>query len=122
MKEFTVNGRNYISVATRGFYEPEDTYKMAENDHTLIIYRNDSMAAWENLPAGNYEIIGLVKDLSWDKRCAIRNIPNTYYDQSVIGRDMVEFDITHYDKEKEDWELFKAKHNLSDNDLILERK
>lgn len=117
MIEFTVNGVRYIGVEV-----PDDVAEFGMGHGFLQSYTYKGGIKLNKLPPGNNEIIGLVKYLLWDKRCAIRNVPNTYYDQSVIGRDMVEFDVTHYDKEAEDWQAFKRTHNLTDNTLILKIK
>lgn len=115
MTEFTVNGVRYIGVEV-----PEGCNKFWVTGNFLQMYPyKDGDIKLRNLPAGNYEIVGLCKDLSWDERCELRGLKNTYYDQTVIGRDMVEFDITHYNVEFDDWLQFKRMHNLTNNTLIL---
>lgn len=106
MKEFTVNGRNYIAVEVPEGSANFQVINMEHKPHINWLLFNrplmgDMVGSGTKIPTGNYEIIGKVKDTDYYKIAEWFNIHPT-----DIGE--IESTLIH--------------HNLSDNDLILERK
>lgn len=121
-KHIEVKGTKYISIPIP-FWAACYSYNERRN---RVTFKDSRIIEGErqdiDLPSYRgikYELIGTIKALSWDKRCEIRGIPNTYYDQSVIGNDGIEFDVTHYNKEADDWKGFLSRYGLYDNELLF---
>lgn len=105
MKQFEVNGQQYLAVEVP---EGAKDFEIGEPDNRRgngIFYKapfmgHKDIGRWKALPAGNYEIVGVVKDLTNDD---MRNILG--YSPSALFL--------------ADWVELKFRNNLTDNTLIL---
>lgn len=95
MIEFQVNGKQYVAVELVRNYS---SYEMSEERPNYLKCKTEHITQGYQLPAGNYKIIGLVKDLRHS------------YEHNNWVLDYV-FNYP---------ELME-KYNLSDNHLIIEK-